>query len=87
MMPLSDVKLADIIDAFNTTSKYFDDILKVYDILFRQYEGRSFNCGTGALQDALKGLFIFHSFQQVGEFSLDRNSASSVKINPFSECR
>ena len=24
MMPLSDDKLADIIDAFNTTSRYFD---------------------------------------------------------------
>ena len=44
MMPLSDDKLADIIDAFNTTSRYFDDILNINDILFRQYGGRSFNC-------------------------------------------
>ena len=28
MMSLSDHKQADIIDAFNTTSKYLDDILK-----------------------------------------------------------
>ena len=27
MMPLSDDKQADIIDAFNTTSRYLDDIL------------------------------------------------------------
>ena len=29
MMSLSDDKQADIIDAFNTTSKYLDDILNV----------------------------------------------------------
>ena len=38
MMPLSDDKLADIIDAFNITSRYFYDILNLNDSLFRQYE-------------------------------------------------
>ena len=28
-MPLSDDKQADIIDAFNTTSRYLDDIFKI----------------------------------------------------------
>ena len=44
------------------------------------YEGRSFNCGTGVLQGALYDLSIFHSFQLVGVFSLDRNSVFSLKI-------
>ena len=29
MMPLPDDKQADIIDAFNTTSRYLDDILNI----------------------------------------------------------
>ena len=33
MMSLSDDKRADIIDAFNTTSRYLDDILNI--IIFR----------------------------------------------------
>ena len=32
MMPFSDVKQADIIDAFNTASRYLDDILNTNDI-------------------------------------------------------
>ena len=34
MMSLSDDKQADVIDAFNTTSKYFDDILNINKCLF-----------------------------------------------------
>ena len=34
MMPLSDDKQADIIDAFNTTSRYLDDILNIKKMLF-----------------------------------------------------
>ena len=34
MMSLSDDKLADIIDAFNTTSRYFDDILNINNVYF-----------------------------------------------------
>ena len=34
MMPLSDDKQADIIDAFNTTSRYFDDILNINNVYF-----------------------------------------------------
>ena len=32
MMPLSENKQADIIDAFNTTSRYLDDILNIGNI-------------------------------------------------------
>ena len=32
MMSLSDDKQADIIDAFNTTSKYLDDILNINNV-------------------------------------------------------
>ena len=34
MMSLSDDKQADIIDAFNTTSRYLDDILNIYNAYF-----------------------------------------------------
>ena len=34
MMSLSDDKQADVIDAFNTTSKYSDDILNLNNIYF-----------------------------------------------------
>ena len=34
MMSLSDDKQADIIDAFNTTSRYFDDILNIGNVCF-----------------------------------------------------
>ena len=34
MMPLSDDKQADIIDAFKTTSRYLDDILNINNVYF-----------------------------------------------------
>ena len=34
MMSLSDDKQADIIDAFNTTSRYWDDIWNINDVYF-----------------------------------------------------
>ena len=34
MMSLSDDKQADFIDAFNTTSRYLDDILNIYTVYF-----------------------------------------------------
>ena len=37
MMSLSDDKQADIIDAFNTTSRYLDDILKIKNDYFGHY--------------------------------------------------
>ena len=40
MMSLSDDKQADIIDAFNTTSRYFDVILNVNNIYFDNMVGQ-----------------------------------------------
>ena len=34
MMSLSDEKQADIVDAFNTTSRYLDDILNINNVYF-----------------------------------------------------
>ena len=34
MMPLSDNKQAGVIDAFNTTSRYLDDILNINNVYF-----------------------------------------------------
>ena len=34
VMSLSDDKQADVIDAFNTTSRYLDDILNIYNVYF-----------------------------------------------------
>ena len=34
MMFLSDVKQADIVDVFNTTSRYLDDILNINNVYF-----------------------------------------------------
>ena len=34
MMPLSDDNQADVIDAFDTTSRYLDDILNINDVYF-----------------------------------------------------
>ena len=34
MMSLSDDKQADIMDAFNTTSRYLDDILNINNVYF-----------------------------------------------------
>ena len=34
MVSLSDDKQADVIDAFNTTSRYLDDIFNIYNVYF-----------------------------------------------------
>ena len=35
MMSLSDDKQADVIDAFNTTSRYLDDILNINNVYLK----------------------------------------------------
>ena len=37
MMYLSDVKQADVIDTFNTTSRYLDDILNIKNVYFDKW--------------------------------------------------
>ena len=41
MMSLSDDKQADIIDAFNTTSRYLDDILNMNNVYFDNMVSKS----------------------------------------------
>ena len=43
MMSLSDDKQADVIDAFNTTSRYLDDILNILTIRLVKYTLQSSN--------------------------------------------
>ena len=40
MMSLSDDKQADVIDAFNTTSRYLDDILNINNVYFDNMASR-----------------------------------------------
>ena len=40
-MSLSDDKQADVIDAFNTTSRYLDDILNIYNVYFNNIPFRA----------------------------------------------
>ena len=40
MMPLSDDKQADVINAFNTTSRYLDDILNINNVYFDNMVGQ-----------------------------------------------
>ena len=40
MISLSDDKQADIIDAFNTTSRYLDNILNIINVYFDNMVGR-----------------------------------------------
>ena len=40
MMSLSDDKQADVIDAFNTTSRYLDDILYINNVYFDNMVGQ-----------------------------------------------
>ena len=44
------------------------------------YEGCGSHCDNGVLQGALWDLSIFHSFQSVDVFSLDRNLVSSLEL-------
>ena len=40
MASLSGDKQADVIDAFNTTSRYLDDILNIYNVYFDNMVGQ-----------------------------------------------
>ena len=42
MVSLSDDKQADVIDAFNTTSRYLDDILNIYNVYFDNMVGQMY---------------------------------------------
>ena len=44
-MSLHDDKQADVIDGFNTTSRYLDDILKINNIYFDNMIGQKYPTG------------------------------------------
>ena len=56
MMSLSDDKQADIIGAFNTTSRYLDDILNINNVYFDNMVSQIHPCGH------LKGRLLFVMF-------------------------
>ena len=43
MMSLSDDKQVDVVDAFNTTSSYLDEILNIYNVYFDNMVSQSSN--------------------------------------------
>ena len=40
MVSLSEDNQADVIDAFNTTSRYLDDILNIYNVYFDKMDSK-----------------------------------------------
>ena len=47
MAVLSDDKQADIIDAFNTTSRYLDDVLNINNVYFDHVVSQIYPSGSG----------------------------------------
>ena len=66
MMSLSDDKQAGIIEAFNTTSRYFDDILNINDIYFdnmvRNIYPTELQLNKANTSDAEVSIFGLHLF-------------------------
>ena len=81
MMSLSDDKQADVIDAINTTSRYLDDILNIYNVNFDN------------IVKVSKGAKIRNRYNQVPYLTQDTNrkvpnsqldtTNKSRKISPF----
>ena len=61
MISLSDDKQADIIDAFNTTSRYLDDILNINNVNF------------DTMVKVSKGAKIRNRYKQVPHLTQDTN--------------
>ena len=55
MMSLSDDKQADVIDAFNTTSRYLDDILNINNVYYDKYVLKRVSFGS---KDCTKELIL-----------------------------
>ena len=65
-MSLSENKQADVIDAFNTTSRYLDDILNINNVYFDNmvsqiYPSELNKANTSDTEAALLGLHLFIS--------------------------
>ena len=77
MMSLSDDKQADVIDAFNTTSRYLDDILNINNVYFDNMVGQIYlselqlnETNTSDIEAAFLDLHLSIS-----------NDINSIKIN------
>ena len=62
MMSLSDDKLANVIDGFNTTSRYLDDILNINNVYF-----------DNMVSKVSKGAKIRNRYNQVPHLTQDTN--------------
>ena len=81
MMSLSDDKQADVIDAFNTTSRYLDDILNINNVYFDN------------MVKVSKGTKIRNRYNQVPHLTQDTNGKvtnlqldttnESQEVSPF----
>ena len=70
MMSLSDDKQADIIDAFNTTSRYLDDILNIDNVYFDNMVSQMYPL---ELIKVSKGAKIRNQYNQVPHLTQDTN--------------
>ena len=60
MMSLSDDKQADVIDAFNTTSRYLDDILNINNVYFDNMVSHIYPSELLLLVMLIVFLLLFH---------------------------
>ena len=79
MMSFSDDKQADIINAFNTTSKYLDDILNIHNVYFDTMVSQIYpselqlNKGNTSDTEVSKDAKIRNRYYQVPHLTQDTN--------------
>ena len=95
MMSLSDVKQADVIDAFNTTSRYLDDILNINNVYFDNMINQIYpselqlnKANTSDTEAAFLDLHLSISYDIVGTKVYDkRDNFDFENVNfPFLGC-
>ena len=99
MMSLSDDKQADVIDAFNTTSRYLDDILNIKNVYFDNMVSQIYlstlqlNKANTSDTEVSKGAKIRNRYNQVPHLTQDTNGKvansqldttnESQEVSPF----
>ena len=79
MMSLYDDKQADVIDAFNTTSRYLDDILNINNVYFDNMVSQIYpselqlNKANNSDTEISKGAKIRNRYNQVPHLTQDTN--------------
>ena len=76
MMSLSDDKQADIIDAFNTTSRYLDDILNINNVYFYNIVSQIYP-SEFQINKVSKGAKIRNRYNQVPHLTQDTNTSET----------